>query len=95
MAVLVCCEVLPSTMLILPAAQGGLTVSLQYYASQLQEWGIPLPSLGPVAAALAITALLAACARALEHAISEEEYVSAQLLLICKGASDPFKLSTA
>ena len=60
----------------LPAAQGGLTASFQLYASHMRDWGVLVPSIGPPVAALAITALLAASARLLEHAVSQEEYVS-------------------
>lgn len=77
MAVLVCCEVLPTTLMTLPAAQGGLTASFQLYARQMRDWGVLVPSMGPPVAALTITALLAASARLLEHAVSPEEYVSA------------------
>ena len=76
MAMLVCCEVLPTTLMTLPAAQGGLTMSFQIYAEHVRDWGLPVPAMGPPAAALALTALLAACARLLEHAVTEEEYVS-------------------
>lgn len=76
LAVLVCCEVLPTTLMTLPAAQGGLTVSFQIYADHIRDWGWHVPTLGPAGAALGVTALLAACARLLEHAITEEEFVS-------------------
>lgn len=76
MAVLVCCEVLPTTVMTLPAAQGGLTASFQLYARHMRDWGVAVPSMGPALAALAITALLAASARLLEHAVSQQEYVS-------------------
>ncbi|KAL3140555.1 hypothetical protein ABBQ32_005134 [Trebouxia sp. C0010 RCD-2024] len=74
MAVLVCCEVLPTTVMTLPAAQGGLTASFQLYARHMRDWGVAVPSMGPALAALAITALLAASARLLEHAVSQQEY---------------------
>ena len=77
MAVLVCCEVLPTTLMTLPAAQGGLTASFQIYADHLQDWGLSVPEAGPAVAALGVTACLAACARLLEHGVSQEEYVSA------------------
>ena len=76
MAVLVCCDVLPSTMLTLPAAQGGLTASFQLYANHMQEWGMSVPEAGPATAALAVTALLAALARLIEHGVTQEEFVS-------------------
>lgn len=60
----------------LPAAQGGLTASFQIYASHVREWGLSVPEMGPPVAALGVTALLAACARLFEHAITQEEYVS-------------------
>ena len=76
MAMLVWCEVVPTTLMTLPAAQGGLTVSFQIYADHMREWGLSVPGIGPPAAALGVTALLAACARLLEHAVTEEEHVS-------------------
>ena len=76
MAILVCCEVLPTTLMTLPAAQGGLTVSFQLYARHMRDWGVLVPSMGPPVAALVITALLAAVARLIEHAVSPEEHVS-------------------
>ena len=76
MAVIVCCEALPTTLMTLPAAQGGLTASFEIYASHIREWGLSVPEVGPPIAALAITALLAACARLFEHAVTQEEHVS-------------------
>lgn len=74
MAVIVCCEALPTTLMTLPAAQGGLTASFEIYASHIREWGLSVPEVGPPIAALAITALLAACARLFEHAVTQEEH---------------------
>ncbi len=76
MAVLVCCDVLPTTVMTLPAAQGGLTASFQIYASHIRDWGVSVPEMGPPVAALGVTALLAAGARLFEHATTQEEYVS-------------------
>ena len=76
MAILVCCEVLPTTLMTLPAAQGGLTASFQLYARHLRDWGVSVHSIGPPVADLVITAVLAASARLLEHAVSPEEHVS-------------------
>ncbi|DBB17711.1 hypothetical protein WJX82_007257 [Trebouxia sp. C0006] len=74
MAVLVCCDVLPTTVMTLPAAQGGLTASFQIYASHIRDWGVSVPEMGPPVAALGVTALLAAGARLFEHATTQEEY---------------------
>jgi len=79
MAVLVCCDVLPTTVMTLPAAQGGLTASFQIYASHIRDWGVSVPEMGPPVAALGVTALLAAGARLFEHATTQEEYVSLSL----------------
>lgn len=93
MALLVCCEVLPTTVMTLPAAQGGLTASFQLYARHMRDWGVSVPSMGPALAALAITALLAASARLLEHAVSQEEYVShCMLTLLTYGGSKLYLL---
>ena len=69
-------EVLPTTLMTLPAAQGGLTASFQIYAQHLQDWGFPVPSIGADVAALALTACLAAVASLGEIAPSIEEFVS-------------------
>lgn len=74
LAILVCCEVLPTTLMLLPAVQGSLTVSFQIYADHLQDWGMRVPAAGPQCAAVGITALLAACARLLEYAVTPEEH---------------------
>lgn len=81
MAVLVCCDVLPTTVMTLPAAQGGLTASFQIYASHIRDWGVSVPEMGPPVAALGVTALLAAGARLFEHATTQEEYVSLSLFV--------------
>jgi len=82
MAVLVCCDVLPTTVMTLPAAQGGLTASFQIYASHIRDWGVSVPEMGPPVAALGVTALLAAGARLFEHATTQEEYVSLSLVFV-------------
>ena len=73
---LVAIEVLPTTLMTLPAAQGGLTTSFQIYAQHLQDWGFPVPSMGADVAALALTACLAAVASLGDIAPSIEEFVS-------------------
>lgn len=76
LAILVCCEVLPTTLMTLPAAQGGLTLSFQIYADHIRDWGFAVPAVGPAGVALGLTALLAAFASLLEHTVTEEEFVS-------------------
>ena len=67
-------EALPSLLMLLPAAQGALTLSLSTWAEFLRDAGYNVPyNLAP-ALALVTTATLAALARYLEHGIPAEEY---------------------
>jgi hypothetical protein len=74
MAVLTSAEVLPSTLMLLPAAQGGLTTSLGVYAQHMRDWGLDIPAAGPIFGGIFVTSVLAAAARLLEHAVTYEEY---------------------
>lgn len=67
-------EALPTLLMLLPAAQGALTLSLSTYAEYLRDAGFNIPYNLPAALALITTASLAAIARYLEHGISGEEY---------------------
>ena len=67
-------EALPTLLMLLPAAQGALTLSLGTYAEYLRDAGLSVPYNLPAALALITTASLAALARYLEHGISGEEY---------------------
>lgn len=67
-------EALPTLLMLLPAAQGALTLSLCTYADYLRDVGVNVPYNLPAALALITTASLAALARYLEHGISGEEY---------------------
>lgn len=67
-------EALPTLLMLLPAAQGALTLSLGTYAEYLRDAGVNVPYNLPAALALITTASLAALARYLEHGISGEEY---------------------
>ena len=67
-------EALPTLLMLLPAAQGALTLSLGTYAEYLRDAGVNVPYSLPAALALITTASLAALARYLEHGISGEEY---------------------
>ena len=67
-------EALPSLLMLLPAAQGALTLSLGTYAEYLRDAGLVVPYNLPAALALITTASMAALARYLEHGISNEEF---------------------
>ncbi|KAK9813148.1 hypothetical protein WJX72_009864 [[Myrmecia] bisecta] len=67
-------EVLPTVLLVLPAAQGGLTASFSLYASHMHDIGLHLPEQGPSVLALVLTAFLASLARLIENSVSGEEY---------------------
>ncbi|CAL8464857.1 g4392 [Coccomyxa elongata] len=73
-AVVMMAEALPTLLMLLPAAQGALTLSLCTYADYLRDAGVNVPYNLPAALALITTASLAALARYLEHGISGEEY---------------------
>lgn len=73
-AVVMVAEALPTLLMLLPAAQGALTLSLSTYAEYLRDVGINVPYNLPAALALITTASLAALARYLEHGISGDEY---------------------
>jgi hypothetical protein len=73
-AVVMVAEALPTLLMLLPAAQGALTLSLNTYAEYLRDAGINVPYNLPAALALITTASIAAVARYLEHGISGEEY---------------------
>ena len=59
-------ETVPSCLMIMPAAQGGLTSALSVCVHALRDWGVPLASCAPAAAAMAIATLLAAIPAAAE-----------------------------
>ncbi|MEW5314206.1 MAG: hypothetical protein WDW38_005720 [Sanguina aurantia] len=74
-AVMMVVEVLPVTVLLYPAAQAGLTLSIGKYGELLSSWlHYDFPEHTTAVTALMFTALMAAVGRAFELGVSPEEF---------------------
>lgn len=67
-------EVLPLTLLLFPAAQGGIVASLKMYSQMLHNPGLASQEEYLAAVALMVTCVISGVGRSLELSVSEEEY---------------------